>query len=143
GVGAGGKLVVDHGVDDDDAQLGGVEGDELFGEVAAVEEHGVAGFGADDGRLVHDAAGDQRVFMLGLLADEGQAGHVDVEAALGQETAGGGDFDGGGGGKPAAGGEGIGDEDVDAGEGNAGHFELGRDAPAVVGPGWVSALDFF
>src|SRR5438067_341348 len=50
GILAAAELVLDHAVDDDDAELVGVDREELLALVAAVEEHRVAGLARGDDR---------------------------------------------------------------------------------------------
>ncbi len=74
---AGGDGVFDHGVADDDLGVGEgslVHGQVLEGEVAGIDQQGVAGVGGGDDELVHDAAGGVDVVVFGALAEEGDFG---------------------------------------------------------------------
>ena len=85
---AGGDGVFDHGVADDDLGVGEgslVHGEVFVGEVAGVEEKGVAGFGGGDDELVHDATGGVDVVVFGALGEEGDV--FDGEFGAGEARA--------------------------------------------------------
>ncbi len=64
-----GERVLDHGVDQDDLDAFGLEGHQVVHQAAAVQAHDVAFLAEDRGELVHDAAADADVVVLGHLAD--------------------------------------------------------------------------
>ena len=73
GVFAAGDGVLDHGVGNDERDIGR-NGRELEAEVAAVEQQGMI-FGAVGGdELVHDAAIGADEFVFGALAETGEHG---------------------------------------------------------------------
>ena len=113
------EIVLDHAVDDDDPQLLGIQRHELLGEVAAIEHHRVPGPGGGHDHLVHDPAGNLGIFVLGLLADQGQAIGFNLQSRQKQKRPSDGDLDGGAAGQPAADRQGIADQRVHAGQGNA------------------------
>jgi hypothetical protein len=134
---AGGDGVFDHGVADDDLGVGEgslVHGEVLEGEVAGVDEEGVAGVGRGDDELVHDAAGGVNVVVFGALAEEGDLGGGEGKVREGEEGHGGGDFHRGRRAKAGAEGDVAGEVELEGGDVDVEELEFAEDADGVVGP---------
>lgn len=105
GVGAVGQVVLDAGVDDQEAQArgGAVEGDGVVCGASGVQAQDVALGGAGGGRLVHDPAGHAHVRVLGAAGQGGQFGAGGREPVQLGEGQGGRHLQGGGGGQSCSG----------------------------------------
>ena len=81
-------------------------------------------------------------FVLGVLADQGEPIGVHVQTSEEEHGFRDADFQGGAAGEAASDAEGIADEDVHAGEGDAGSDQFGGDAADVIAPLRFGSLDF-
>ena len=97
---------------------------------------------AVDDHLVHDPAGNRGVFVLGLLADQGQPIRVHLQTAPAEAgPARDGNFDGRAAGKSAADRQRIGDQCVHSRQRDARRDQFRRHAAEIIPPGRLAALD--
>ena len=136
------QLVLHQAVDDHHAQLVGIDRHELFGEIAAVQQHRRPRFGRRDDRLIHDAHRRQRIFMFGLLAQQGEPLRIHRQPGQRQQASGRTDQQRRAARQPAAHRQRITDQAVYSRQRDSGGDQLGHHAARIVRPRRFPALDF-
>ena len=135
------QLVADVRVDDQDGYCGVGHRHRGGGARAAVQQQRVIFPGEDGGELVHDAARHAGKVVFGPLAQQRLLNRVERLAGHRFEQGGGGDLQRGAAGEPAAIRQGGFDDRVEAADFFPKLLESGDDAPDVIGPAGLAALD--